>query len=116
MTDARKRVFVGRVLLAIFVSMTLLSSLHVHEMSALASAECVECAHHVSHAGHLSTASHGIDSCVLCQFIGLPMIVCAAVTLVLLVRAAKVVQPVRVSRVCRRSVAVLSLRAPPFLF
>lgn len=52
-------------LLAVFVPMLLLTSVHRHEVSV--SQMCTECVQHIPHAGHWSQAVSGVDNCLLCQ-------------------------------------------------
>lgn len=63
-------------LLSVFALMTVAVGLHRHEVSASSSAEeeCVQCAHHVHHDGHLKSPSAHLDDCVLCQLASLPFI------------------------------------------
>ena len=70
-------------LLAVFVPMLLLSSVHIHGYEQSADDVCTECVHHQC-GGHLGQQTVSMDNCLLCQFLTLPMAaaVCmAAVTL-----------------------------------
>ena len=49
--------------------MLLVSSVHVHPASAYATVACDECAHHLPHAGHLSTGGDLSHDCLLCQLL-----------------------------------------------
>jgi hypothetical protein len=66
-----KRRIASWVLLSVFVPMMVLFSLHHHSFHADLEHSCVQCEHHLPHAGHFSaqTVSHG--DCVLCQFTSL---------------------------------------------
>ncbi len=56
-------------LLAVFVPMLLLSSVHVHEnISSEADTECINCVHHDCH-GHLTQMVSWTHNCTLCQFL-----------------------------------------------
>ena len=68
----RRRQLFARILLSVFVPMMMLSAVHVHEDAS--APECEQCAHHVSHAGHLSAADSHTYNCVLCQFLTLPFV------------------------------------------
>ena len=58
-------------LLAVFVPMLLLSSVHVHDdISSVADTECTDCVHHDCH-GHLTQTVSWAHNCVLCQFLSL---------------------------------------------
>ncbi|MCR4808635.1 MAG: hypothetical protein K5896_02100 [Prevotella sp.] len=48
---------------------------------ASAAASCMECAHHVSHPGHLAASADHPDECLVCQF--LHLVYTAAATMVL---------------------------------
>lgn len=63
-----KRRIASWVLLSVFVPMMVLVSLHHHGFHTDVEHTCVQCEHHVPHAGHISaqTVSHG--DCVVCQF------------------------------------------------
>ncbi|MBO4825710.1 MAG: hypothetical protein J5506_00540 [Prevotella sp.] len=70
----RRRILSARLLLAVFVGMLALSSLHHHEHAAQVGDNCYNCHHHLPHAGHLSGASASFHQCVLCQFQSLPYV------------------------------------------
>ena len=57
-------------LLAVFVPMLLLSSLHVHETGVFSDDSCSECVDHQCH-GHLSQLTVSMHQCVLCQLLSL---------------------------------------------
>lgn len=60
-------------LLAVFLSMQLLSSFHVHELDSVATVQS-ECAHHHC-SGHLTQPTAQLHQCLLCQFLTLSMLV-----------------------------------------
>ena len=60
-------------LLAVFVPMLLLSSVHIHETGEVIETECADCVHHSCH-GHMTVTPHWSHDCVLCQFLTLPML------------------------------------------
>jgi len=102
----------ARLLLAVFLSMTVLQCTHIHGYHA--GVACAACEHHIVHAAHLSVGDTGVDSCVLCQFLHLPYLIPAVWVLaaVLFVGA----------RCCRRVYPTVCLcvndcrmsRAPPY--
>jgi hypothetical protein len=101
------------VLLSVFVPMMVLVSLHHHDFHADVENTCVQCEHHVPHAGHISaqTVSHG--DCVVCQFTTLsylPSLVVAFSSIVCPTTADVVWQPVMVAAVY---IGLQSSRAPP---
>lgn len=63
----RKRLFVSWALLAVFVPVLVLSSVHVHESAQSLGYECNECVQHHCH-GHVAELAKTIHDCVLCQF------------------------------------------------
>lgn len=66
----KKRHIASWLLLAVFVPMLFLSSIHVHENHVSALTECAECVAHHCH-GHIGQTDTTLDACVLCQFISL---------------------------------------------
>ena len=84
-----KRHIASWMLLAVFVPMLVLSSLHVHKASSsLAETECSDCVHHNCH-GHLSQTATAIHDCVLCQFLTLRMLAAAIVAVTLYIHVCK---------------------------
>ncbi len=68
----KKRHIASWMLLAVFVPMLLLSSLHVHD-AASADDDCTECVLHRCH-GHILQSSTAMHDCVLCQLLTLPLV------------------------------------------
>ena len=104
---------VAWVLLSVIVSMLLLSGLHRHEVVASAATDCVECAHHIHHSGHLSIGFDHVDDCLLCQF--LQFVYTAGATAVLTV-VVVLLAAVRFWLAVRTTVgagAVCTTRGPP---
>ena len=102
-------------LLAVFVPMLILSSLHEHDTSvSAAETECVDCVHHSCH-GHLTQMASWTHDCVLCQFLTLPMLVAVmlAVTVSALVCNKRYAQPLYGYRA--DSCGVIVTRGPPFV-
>ena len=77
----RKRHIASWLLLAVFVPMLILSSLHVHEQVQKNIVDCKECVDHHCH-GHLTQLSMSMDDCVLCQFLMLTFVAGAALAVV----------------------------------
>lgn len=91
----RRRYFASWLLLAVFVPILVLSSLHVHEeISSQTEIECDDCLHHSCH-GHLVQTASWAHECVLCQFLTLPMLTAAAIAVLIYVLVCKknLVQP-----------------------
>ena len=104
----------ARILLAVFVPLLLMASVHVHHYSMPAETACYECAHHIPHDGHLTGSLPSISPCVLCQFLSLPSLAPSALSVVAFVHFTLIVGICAVRRVCCRRAAVVALRAPPY--
>lgn len=109
----RKRLWLSRVMLCVFVPMLMLASVHVHKASADASASCYACLHHIHHDGHLSSKTLSIDSCLLCHFLTTPYVTATVVAIVfaatIIIKACR--QPN--IKVVATSYGAIRLRAPP---
>jgi len=109
----RRRHIASWLLLAVFVPMVALSSLHVHEEHAAAAmAECADCVHHSCH-GHLSQTASWVHDCVLCQFLTLTMLTAAAVAVTVYIHVCK---KYHAQSLCGRYAAycgVIDTRGPP---
>lgn len=110
-----KRTVSAWLLLSVFVSMILLTALHHHQPTANQANDCVECAHHVHHSGHLTVATEHLDDCVLCQFLSL--LYTPAATLLVTIPISQAVQPVtgNANIICCEAGHYDSTRAPPFI-
>ena len=84
MNVTQKRKIAARLLLAVFLPMLLLSSLHVHP-SGLSADSCTECVdHHCG--GHLGQKAPSLHDCVLCQLLTLPMLSAAVAVVAVALR------------------------------
>lgn len=108
-----KRTLSARLLLAVFLSLLLLSVLHVHHAVDVAGGSCQECVDHQRHDGHIGVAVAGMHGCVLCAMVSLPFVAAAVVAAVLCGRVAERLQRVRSAVLCGRAVAWCGLRGPP---
>ena len=110
-----KRFVSAWLLLSVFVSMILLTGLHRHQPAADHATDCVECAHHVHHSGHLTAATEQLDDCVLCQFLSL--VYTPATTLLVAIPTSPTVQTVtgNINMICCEVGQYDSTRAPPFI-
>ena len=100
------------VLLAVFLPMLVLSSLHIHESAENAEASCTECVHHHC-GGHLTQMTKHMHECVLCQFLTLPMLVAAAVLLAVVLNKGLRLYALNRCRIVTVTCGVISLRGPP---
>ena len=110
-----KRYYSSWVLLAVFLPMLALSSLHVHPEAHLEEGYCKECVHHLPHAGHFGSQTTCSFDCVLCQFLTLPFLVAPVVVFVFNLKFSFVPFFVSDQRVVCNMKGANHLRAPPFL-
>ena len=100
-------------LLAVFVPMLLLSSIHVHEESAVVSTTgCVDCVHHNCH-GHMTSMDQWTHDCVLCQFLTLTFVATAAICLIAINKLGCSSIDARQCHVGIAHSGIVGLRAPP---
>jgi hypothetical protein len=84
-----KRHIASWLLLAVFVPMLVLSSLHVHgDSSSMAETECADCVHHSCH-GHLTATASWAHDCVLCQFQLLKMLAAAVIAVTVFIHVCR---------------------------
>lgn len=111
--DLKRQLFAW-LLLLVFVPMTALSALHVHEGDCDDTTLCSACINHQAHAGHLTAGIHTIHDCLLCQFLSLTFVAAAAVmtTSLIIQRRVRIVEceALYVGSANR----LHSTRAPPF--
>jgi hypothetical protein len=107
----RRQIFAW-LLLAVFLPMQVLLSLHIHETPQTVDIACNDCVHHNCH-GHLTTPASWVHDCVLCQFLTLPMLVAATVVVaVVLNRGVRLSAPHH-CRLATVACGGVSLRGPP---
>ncbi|MBR2203099.1 MAG: hypothetical protein IJ914_02710 [Prevotella sp.] len=106
-----KRRFFARLLLLVFVPMLMMSVLHVHECNSIQT--CSDCAHHVSHSGHLTAVASCDYDCVLCQFLSLPFVMALAVGVGGLLLSYKVLRQNIMENAPRGVVLTKKQRGPP---
>jgi hypothetical protein len=102
-------------MLAVFVLMLILSSLHVHYQDTLAEQDCMECVHHHCN-GHLTQLATSMHQCVLCQFLTLPFLAVVVAAFVIINRVCKVAVDARRRHVVMACLGIVGLRAPPYFF
>ena len=102
----------ARVLLAVYIPMLLLLSLHVHHQRMEAAVDCYQCAHHQPHAGHITALQDALHDCLLCQLQSEAFVAADEVGVPVMAAASDVVaaiqQPMR-----QAAVASVRLRGPP---
>lgn len=100
-------------LLAVFVPMLIIASLHVHSSAeGIAASTCAECVHHHC-GGHLGQQTPSLHACVLCQFLTLPMMATVVAAIILYKKVSKILFAQRKSVVHLDGCGIISLRAPP---
>ena len=112
MNPTTKRHIAAWVLLAVYLPMLLISSLHVHETAEYGETTCAECVHHQCH-GHLSQLSDGMHQCVLCQILTLSYLSAGIGAWLCYRSARKAVYILPCRELCQRDTGFISLRAPP---
>ena len=116
MRQDRKRHMASWVLLAVFVPMLLLSSLHIHSHALNIGIECVDCVTHTPHAGHITDGAWHMDTCVLCQFLAITFLSVAVLAVLPLQRLITYLSVASVHCVTSDVCGYKSVRAPPSVF
>ena len=88
MKQTAKRHIASWLLLAVFLPMLMLSSLHFHEVSQTIETECSDCVHHSCH-GHMTATASWSHDCVLCQFLTLLMLAAIMMAVTIYVHVCK---------------------------
>lgn len=112
MKKENRRYFTSWLLLAVFVPMLLLSSVHMHESTESTEVTCIDCLHNHC-GGHLTQTTVHLDDCVLCQFLTLPMFVAVAVVVALVLKKGVRLYAMNHCRIVAVACGVISLRGPP---
>lgn len=100
-------------LLAVYLPMLLLASLHVHDVEATAvEQECTDCVHHNCH-GHLTASAFSMHECVLCQFLSLTFTAAKVTAVVFFCRVFSVCYARTQRAASMPDFGVPGLRAPP---
>ena len=107
-----KRHIAAWMLLTLFVPMLVFSSFHVHGYDNSLVDECSECVQHHCH-GHLGQQTVSLHECVLCQFLSLPMVAVAVVTLIIYNKVSEIFFTKLQSAVHSDACGIITLRAPP---
>ena len=110
----RKRQIASLVLLAVFLPMLILSSVHVHDSSSLFEETCHECVHHHCH-GHLGELTTTLHACVLCQFLTLSFVATGFLTVVYYKKVYRILYAQHQCEIHTDACGIPLLRAPPFV-
>ena len=81
MNVRKKRHIASWILLAVFVPMLVMSSLHLHHSQTDITDSCSECVHHHCH-GHLLQTDTDTHNCVMCHFLTIPFVAATAVAVI----------------------------------
>jgi hypothetical protein len=115
MKETMKRHISSVVLLAVFLPMLILSSIHVHHSVHQQEKECEECVHHIPHSGHIGVQTTCSFDCVLCQFLSLPFLMAAAVIFTARHHCSTISFSTKKQHTAKGTEGIICLRAPPFL-
>ncbi len=107
-----KRQISAWLLLAVFLPMLALSSVHVHRHAEASATQCADCLAH-SCSGHLVVLDDPLGQCVLCQFLSLPYVAAATIAVIIYPDQHYKLSIVSSAAVLLRTCGVPSLRAPP---
>lgn len=112
MTTDNRRTIIGRILLAVYLTILAVGALHVHE-HVEEDFECQDCINHVNHTGHISEGDKDMGDCLLCSFYSINYIgvQCSAILFVSVVLRRDYGE-LTASVVCRTNRTIL-LRGPP---
>ena len=108
---ARQRRLFSRLLLIVFVSMLTLSAVHVHRVEQLP--VCLDCAHHVSHGGHLASGVSHPNDCLLCQLVSVPFVAAQTSAILFFVSSCKACVSWLTTYVIESVVLLKQPRGPP---
>jgi hypothetical protein len=112
MKQETRRHIASWLLLAVFVPMLVLSSIHIHETGETITTECADCVHHSCH-GHIAATATWAHDCVLCQFLTLTMLTASAVGVVFILNRGVQLYAQNRCRLASVACGVVSLRGPP---
>ena len=101
-------------LLAVFVPILLLSSIHIHETGDTTTTECNDCVHHSCH-GHLSSVASWDHDCVLCQFLTMSFVTTSILAVVYYKKVNRIHFAQLQSDIHFEEYGIPQLRAPPFV-
>jgi len=80
--STHKRQTTAWILIAVFIPMLFLASLHRHiPVEPGTEDTCYACLHHIHHNAHLNTLAHHTGDCVLCHFLSLPFLATATLAI-----------------------------------
>ncbi len=122
--QVKKRPIASWLLLAVFVPMVLLSSLHIHDIREAIETECTDCSSDCSAEGslpgknchgHMTATPTWAHDCVLCQFLTLSMLAAAVTAVTTRVHVCKKNYAQPSCSYCAVSCGAIVTRGPPSL-
>ncbi|WP_262288390.1 hypothetical protein [Hallella absiana] len=114
MRNSHKRQTAAWILMAVFIPMLFLASLHRHiPVEQSQAGVCYACLHHIHHDAHLTTMAHHAGDCVLCHFLSLPFLATAALAIATPYYIILTATTATVSRLSSYRHGVPTLRGPP---
>ena len=113
MKQRDNRHIAGLILLAVYLPILLVASLHTHTDSPFNTAECPQCESHQDCPGHITDAKITLHECVLCQFLTLPYMSATVLVAVIVNPTETISRGTEIQSVCRQVHGIVGLRAPP---
>ena len=110
-----KRLMASWVLLAVYVPILVVASLHVHPSETLAQNTCDECVHH-NCGGHMGQQTAFVHACVLCQFLTLSYLTLSVVAVLASQQLVTIIRVSSVRLLSYEGSGHKSTRAPPYAF
>ena len=109
----RKRNIASWMLLAVFVPMLILSSLHIHGYEQAGDEQCTECVHHQC-GGHLGQQTLSLHDCLMCQFLTLSITLATCISAVtLFIHIYKLTFAQSYGHLCSQALGATVTRGPP---
>ena len=109
----RRRYIAAWWLLAVFLPMLVLSSVHIHT-SCADTPLCSACLHHTEHSGHVASGQSTMHACLLCQVLHLTFLKGTAIVVQLPLMLTIAPEDGLGQQVVLRSIHLKAGRAPPF--
>ena len=111
---ALKRQICAWLMLAFFLPMLALSSVHVHHHADVSVTECADCLNH-SCTGHLTILDDPLHQCVLCQFLTLSYVAAASIAVIVYTQSLHKRCKLSPDAVRLCTYGIPSFRAPPYV-
>ena len=109
-----KRKISAWMLLAVYLPLLILSSIHLHTAYEWELDECYQCASHLPHSGHITSQGATHHVCLLCQFLSLPGLIEQSVMLSVCLLAVGYLFVSQDASIVSTLLDAIRSRAPPF--